>query len=389
MFFTTPLALTTNTHNTIGIFLTYSNLWSLTYFFLFFYIILIFTAVLYVVANIWDFTRYNKFNNQTSFVYITGFDFAGVLLTPLFIIMLLNFSWTSPSLLVWFGHLVFSSFQYKITYIVLLSFTLLWVSYYMSFYYTSSEVYDYTIVTYSFFLWTLSLFYSNNLFTVIFFIEILSVLITLLITTSVFSSTYFYNNLNLNTHSYFQQSTPFAFLQTLMFFFWISLLGSLNLFLFLTIFYLKFLTFDWFLLESVFYYIVSTSDLKTTFYIALAWFNLLFCIFLKCGLVPFYFWKPVFFKGIPMHALFFYIFFFYFNIFLFFIYFLLVYLNELFYFNIFINLILLCFGLILLLFILCESYYVKAFLAMSSILNTMFVFLAMSSFCIIDTVFLL
>ena len=90
-----------------------------------------------------------------------------------------------------------------------------------------------------------------------------------------------------------------------------------------------------------------------------------------------------------MHALFFYIFFFYFNIFLFFIYFLLVYLNELFYFNIFVNLILLCMGLVLLLFIICESYYVKAFLAMSSILNTMFIFLAMSSFCIVDTVFLL
>ncbi len=63
--------------------------------------------------------------------------------------------------------------------------------------------------------------------------------------------------------------------------------------------------------------------------------------------------------------------------------------NELFYFNIFINLILLTLGLIFLVFILCESYYIKAFLAMSSILNTLFVFLAMSSYQITDYVFII
>jgi len=341
------------------------------------------------MANLWEFTRFNKFSNKSSFSFITGFDFLGLLATPLVLLLLLNASWTGPLLVVWFGHLVFSSFQYKMTYLILFSFSLVWVAYSTSFYYTSSEIYDYTIVTYAFLLWIACLFYSNNIFTVIFFIEILSTLITLLITTSTFSSTYFYNNLSLTSHSYFQQSNPFTFLQTLMFFFWISLLGSLNLFLFLVIFYLKFLTFDWFLLESVLHYIISASDIKTNFYISLTWFNLLFCIFLKCGLVPFYFWKPAFFKGISIHALFFYIFFFYFHIFLFFLYFLLVYLNELFYFNIFVNLIMLGLGSVLLLFILCETYYIKAFLAMSSILNTMLIFLSMSSYCVIDTVFVL
>jgi len=222
-----------------------------------------------------------------------------------------------------------------------------------------------------------------------FFIEVLSALITLLLITSVFSSTYFYNNLSLTSHSYFNQSTPFSFLQTLMFFFWISLISSLNLFLFLILFYLKFLTFDWFTVDSIFYYIVSISDLKSLFFISLSWFTFMFCVFLKCGLVPFYFWKPMFFKGIPLHALFFYIFFFYFFIFYFFIYFFIVYLNELFYFNMFVNLSMLISGSIFLIFILCESYYIKSFLAMSSILNTLFVFLAMSSYCITDYIFIL
>lgn len=312
-----------------------------------------------------------------------------LLLTPSLLLFFLTGSWTGPVCTIWFGHLIFSSLQYKVFFLLFFSFSLLWVAYSSSFYYSSQEVYDYTIVTYSFFLWMLLMFYSNNLFTVIFFIEILSTLITLLLITSVFSTTYFYNNLSLSSHSYFNQSTPFAFLQTLMFFFWISLVGSVNLFVFLTLFYLKFLTFDWYTIESVFYYVVSVSDLKTIFFMSLAWFNLLFCIFLKCGLVPFYFWKPVFFKGIPLHALFFYIFFFYSSIFLFFIYFLVVYMNELFYFNLFINLILVLSGIVLILFILCESYYLKAFLAMSSILNTLLIFLAMSSFSATDFLFVL
>ena len=372
-----------------NLFLTFSSVWSLTYFFMYLYILLIFSAIIYLVSNMKDFTNFNQFSNLTVFNYLTGFDLVWLFSTPIILTLLINYSWTSPLISVWFGHLVFTQLQFKITYLLLFTFSLVWIAYSTSFYYSSQEIYDYTIVLYSFFFWMLFLFYSNNLFTVIFFIEILSALITLLLITSVFSSTYFYNNLSLTNHSYFNQSTPFSFLQTLMFFFWISLVGSLNLFVFLTLFYLKFLTFDWYSLESIFCYVVSVSDMKSMFFISMVWFNLMFCIFLKCGLVPFYFWKPTFFKGIPTHALFFYIFFFYFSIFLFFIYFLLVYLNEIFYFNLFINTILLVLGILFLVFILCESYYIKAFLAMSSILNTLFVFLAMSSFCVVDFVFIL
>lgn len=364
-------------------------MWSFAYFFLFFYTLLIFSVILYLVANVKDFTNYTAFSNSTYFNYVPGLDLLWILLTPLCVVILINFSWTSPVLNIWFGHLIFSTFQLKVTYLITFTFAFIWVAYSSAFYYSSQEIFDYTIVTYSFFLWMVFLFYSNNIFTVIFFIEILSTLITLLLITSVFSSAYFYNNLSLTSHSYFNQSTPFSFLQTLMFFFWISLVSSLNLFVFLTLFYLQFLTFDWFTLEAVFYYVISSSDLKSIFFSSLTWFSFLFCIFLKCGLVPFYFWKPIFFKGIPLHALFFYIVFFYFFILYFFIYFFLIYLNELFYFNVFVNLLMLTGGLIFLVFILCESYYVKAFLAMSSILNTLFVFLAMSSTSVTDYFFLL
>lgn len=373
----------------VSYFNTYSSIWSLNYFFLFFYLIFVFSAILYLVSNVKEFTSYNAFANSTSFTLLSGFDLLPTLGTPLLLMLLVNWSWISSDVLSWFGHLLFTGFQLKIGYYIIIVFYLIWLAYLTSFYYTSQEVYDYTIISYSFFLWTLLLFYANNIMTVIFFIEILSTLIMLLIVTSTFSSAYFYNNLNLDHHNYFNQTLPTSFLQTIMFFFWISLVSSLNLFVFLTLFYLKFFSLDWYTIEVIFFYVVSVSDLKYIFSISLAWLTFLFCIFLKCGLVPFYFWKPIFFKGIPLHSLFFYITFFYFFLFYFFTYFFVYYLGELFYFNLFLNAIMLTLGLIILVFIICESVYIKAFLAMSSILNTLFVFLALNSYCVIDWIFIL
>lgn len=196
-----------------------SGIWSLNYFFLAFYVILVFSFVLYLVSNVKDFMGYNAFSNSTTFTLVSGIDLLPLVMSPLLLIYLLNLSWLGCDLSGWFGHLLFTSFQLKMGYYVLIVFCFVWISYMGSFYYTSQEVYDYTIVSYSFFIWTLFLFYANNLLTVIFFIEILSTLIMLIIVTSTFSSTYFYNNLNLDKHNYFSQTSPTSFLQTIMFFF--------------------------------------------------------------------------------------------------------------------------------------------------------------------------
>ena len=362
-------------------FLSPSIVWNLSYLFLCVYIIFIFSLLIYLIAGS---NNHLNFNNFNKFYYLTGFDLTYFVLLPLFLYLLLNWSWVSPVTLAWFGHLIFSNFQFKFTYIFLFFFSLIIITYITTFYFSSSEVYDYLIVSYNFFFWLNLLYYSNNIFTFIFFIEVLSTLIILLLITSVFSSVYFYNNVSLTLNNYFQYSTPFAFLQTLLFLFWISLISSLNLFVSLTLFYIKFLTFNWFLLESIFSYILLMQSQKSLFFVILMWFNFIFCIFLKCGVVPFYFWKPTFFKGLSYHSLMFYIIFFYFFLFNFLIYYFLIYLNDLFYFNIITNLILLVLGLLMLFFLLLESFYVKAFLAISSIINTVFIFLAMSSFNIID-----
>jgi len=114
---------------------------------------------------------------------------------------------------------------------------------------------------------------------------------------------------------------------------------------------------------------------------------MVFCIFLKCGIVPLFLWKPTFFKGIPLYTLFFYICFFYFFLFLFLIHFLTSYFAEVFYFYTIVNLVFITTGLISLLFIMCESYYFKAFMAISSILNSLFVILALSTTHTIDLQF--
>ena len=70
-----------------------------------------------------------------------------------------------------------------------------------------------------------------------------------------------------------------------------------------------------------------------------------------------------------------YILFFYFFMLLYVIYFFLVSAGEVFSAFIEINIGLILSGSFVLIFVLCEAYYNKAFLALSSILNTLFIFL--------------
>lgn len=363
--------------------------WSFFFFSQFLYIFFIFFIIVYLLPIVKDINLFYRFKKASTFSYITGFDVYWLLLTPLVLIGTLSFSWASPLITVWFGHIIISAFQIKMSFLIIVTFATLLAMYCTSFYFSSREVFDYILTCFNLFIWIFLIFFSNSLFSVVFFFEILSTIIFLLLVSSTFSSTYYYNNLNLTLHNYFHTTTPFYYLQTLVFFFWVSLLASINLFFFFTLFYLHFLTLDWHLFESIFLFNSMFFDAKNLFLVMFIWANLLFCIFLKCGLVPFYAWKPGFFKGLPLHALLFYIIFFYFFLFLFFIVFFLIHMNEIFYFFIFINIVFLLAGLLTLIFILCEAYYLKVFFAMSSILNTLFIFLALTGGRSVDTLLFL
>lgn len=360
-------------------FLHFSAVWSTFFLFYLVYVLFVFLIVVYLLPITKDLANFSSSKKIVNFSYVTGFDLYWLLITPLALISLNLIFWTGPTITCWFGHLVFTSFQLKVSGLIVLIFFAVVTVYSTSIYFSSREVYDYVTTCFNMFCWILLIFCSNSLFTVLFFIELLSTLVFMLLVTSAFSTTHYYNNLNLNLHSYFHSTTPVLFLQMLMYFFWVSLISSLNLFVFLILFYTHFFTLDWFLTEHFFFFLINDASLKELFSLSLIWLNLVFCIFLKCGLVPFYFWKPTFFKGLPIHALMFYVTFFYFFLFNFFLYFFLANVSEIFFFFAYVNICFLLVGVVFLLALLCEAYYIKVFFAMSSIINSLFVFLALTS----------
>lgn len=230
-------------------YLTASVVWSLSYFVYLLYSLLIFVGILYLISNINDFLNYYKYSNLSNFSTLSGLNIMTLLMTPIFLLLLLDFSWSGSEVLAWFSHILFSSFQYKVTYLIIIFYAFIWVVYGSVFYYTSQEVYDFTIVLYSFFVWMILFFTTGNTFTLMFMIELLSTLIMLLLITSVFSSTYFYNNLDLNSALYFHSLTPTALIQTLLFFFLSLTCRITKLVCFLDVIVLKlfnfWLIFDW------------------------------------------------------------------------------------------------------------------------------------------------
>ena len=367
-----------------------SNVWSFSFFFLLTYLTLFMSLLIYLLPVFLSSYNLNtSVKLKNNFYIISANETVLFLFVPLLCVFLLNFSWSSSDLTIWFGHIIFSSFQSKMTYFIFFIFYV--VLYFISTttYYSSNEIYDFVITQFNFLYWLTLIFMSNSIFTLMFIIEVISTLIFLLITTSVFSTAFFYKNINFDSKNFFQNTTPFTFLHSLFFFFWISLISSLNLFVFIIFIYKTLVTLDWFLLEHIFYYLTNISNLKSLFLIGIVWFFIIFSIFLKCGIAPLFIWKPTFFKGLSFIALIFYISFFYFFLFLFLIIFLTNYMHSLFYYYFLINLLFVALGLFNLFFILCESFYIKTFFAISSILNSLFVMLAIVSNHNIDYLFFL
>ena len=365
--------------NLFGTSLPHSFIWSLTNCGLVIYSLLISIIIFYLLPNIRSFSNVNFTAKRKNFFWLSGTSLIPLFATPLLVITLIVLAWSGPSVVVWYSHLIYHNWHYRISYLVIMMFSLALITFLTTFVFTNNQTYDFIIVIYNFFFWVLTLFTSNNFFTLIFFIEILSSMILLLLLTSTFSTTYFYNTQNLSKHTFVENSTPLIFFRAVLFFFWLSLIASLALFFFLTLYYMKLLTFEWYLTESIFLFFTSTSNFKSVYSLLLVWALIIFCIFLKCGLVPFFFWKPVFFKGLTSHVLFFYLTFYYFFLLLFFIIFFLSHVNELFFFYSSVFLFFSIAGLLMIFFIFFESYYLKAFLAISSILNTLFIFFAMTN----------
>jgi len=368
-------------------FLTVSNIWSFFYFFLLTYTLFISTFIIYLLPITISYKKYYGTVNKAQFTYIKYNIIFYIYLAFSINFIIINLLWVNTVTAAWFGHLIINNFSLKISYIIVFMYLIIVYVFCSNVYFSSKEIYDYLIVIFNFFYWLIFLFFANSIFTAIFVIEVISTLIFLLIITSTFSTAYFYKNNNLSYGHLFQQTLPYSFLQSLLFFFWVSLVSSLNLFVFLMLLYFKLFTFDWYLIEVLFNYYIQSQNFKNIITLGLSWFIIVFCIFLKCGVAPLFLWKPTFFKGIPFPTLFIYICFFYFFFFIFILNFFSLYFNSLFYFFSLITFIFILCGILVLFFIICESFYIKIFLAISSILNSLLVLLGLLSSSVIDIIF--
>ena len=201
-------------------FLTYSNLWSFSFFIFLTYSTLIISLLIYIMPILNSPLKYTASKNKSEFTMVNSSDMFYAFITPVICLIVNLLLWSAPSTSAWFGHIVISSFQVKLTFAVILNFTMILLVTSSTVYFTSREIYDYTITTFNFFYWIILIFYSNTIFTSIFVIEVLSTLIFLLLITSTFSSSFFYRNLNLSFGHLFQQSTPYSYLQSILYFFW-------------------------------------------------------------------------------------------------------------------------------------------------------------------------
>ena len=213
-------------------FLTWSHIWILSYFFIFTYIVLFFSILLYVIPILSMTTnlRFKSLSN-TSFYIITGSEILFFLILPIICFIMINLFWSSCSLSIWFGHIIFTSFQCKFIYFIILFFMLVLIMLSSIVYFSSSEIYDFFITNYNF---------------------MYSALIEMLISILDFFNIYRYK--------------------------------------FVCFFNICLMTFDWFLLENIFLYLVSTNSFTNIFTIGLIWFFFnFFSIFLKCSIAPLFF----------------------------------------------------------------------------------------------------
>lgn len=383
-FFLCPCVLTFTTLHSVY----YQTMCSVFVFSYLVYTILSASIVFYILANTSFFVFATATLKGSDFNTLNLSEISHLVYTFPILTLLYYASWVGPSVIFWFGHLMFSSLQFKFFYIVSAIFITYLLALSTSLHISSVLFYDYIVTIFHLWGWMWMLFFSNNLFSLIFFIEILSISVMLLLTTHVFTSAHFYSLTSYTQHTYFHHSYPASVLHTLLTFFWMTLVSSLLLFLFVILFYTLLLTFELNVIGSIFTFLVVTSEILSLTSLSVIWFLFVLCVFIKGGVVPFYIWKPSFFKGISYTALFFYVYVYYFSLFIYLIYWISLVLNELLLLYMYLLIGLVSLGSVIISGVLFESFYVKAFIALSSILNSLIIFFAITSLTSCTDVFL-
>ena len=348
---------------------------------IFFYIFLLYTIfivilILYLGPLLWTNYKLSFIGLRIGKLFLFSKDFFFIGLIGLFIIKWFLSCWSFYIYSAWFGHLICGEFQFFIINLLTNLFILLFLIYKIIFWYSTREINDYIITCFFIYNWSIFLFFSNSLFTTIFFFEIISISVFLLFLNICFSS----YNIRYNAFLYVNRRYSSFFilnyyLNSLIFYYWISFIASVGMFIFLSLFLINFCSFEWFFINLIFIYETQTLIKFDLFYYNIIWYFFLMFFFIKIGLSPIYLWKPLFLKGLPTYVLFFYLIFYYTSILIYFLFLLNNYFSPiLIYFNI-TNFIVTFSGILLLFFSISNIFFFKSFLGFSSMINSLLLIL--------------
>jgi len=125
--------------------LNYSLINSLSVFFSFTYLILVFSLIAYTLPILLSSGSSANFTNKSRFSVIYSSNVLLFLIAPSIILSLLVATWSGPATSIWFGHLVFSNFQAKAIYLVIIAGAIVNLVFASTSYLSSREIYDYVI----------------------------------------------------------------------------------------------------------------------------------------------------------------------------------------------------------------------------------------------------
>ena len=144
-------------------------MWSLTNFGATVYVLLASIIVFYLLPNLRLFSNSHFSGNRKRFFWLSGTSVTPLVVTPLILIFLVLLSWSGPSLVVWYSHLIYHNWHYRLSYLVLFMFTMVLFTFLSTFVFTNNQVYDFVVVMYNFFFLSTPIVHFKQFFHINFF----------------------------------------------------------------------------------------------------------------------------------------------------------------------------------------------------------------------------
>lgn len=216
------------------------------------------------------------------------------------------------------------------------------------------------------------LFISNTFFTFFFLIELISILIFYKF---IVSKIWFKFNNNFFKKNKIIKITPRFYLNILFFQFWSNFFSTVLILITLIVFFYLYNSTEWVIIHYIHIINNNMQYINNNGFFVFILFPLMVGIFLKLGMSPLHLYKIEVYKGLPLLSIFFYTTYFFFAFVSFFSYMGLFLLNVFSIYWIYFFSITFIIGAILLISLLFDVQYVKAFFAYSTIINVTLIML--------------